>query len=117
MAVSRCRLNVRLWRNSELPWRPMSFSRALWMVSSSDPCVAAFEAYVFSIDGGAETQNESAILPLDDLEHSWLFRVSSDETGSQAQIEYRTMSCRFDPNVRVPQQIYQAPGARVRRRY
>jgi hypothetical protein len=80
------------------------------------PCVAAWEASIVQIDGGPEPQGERAIIPLDDLEHAWLFRTVSDEDGNQTEIEYRIMSCRFDSSVHVPQEVYAQPGVRVLRR-
>ena len=97
--------------------RVLLSGQAVMHGTPSAPCVAALEAAVLSVDGGPESQEESAILPLDEFEHSWLFRTAPHESGSQTHIEYRTMKCRFDPNVRLPPEVYHAPGARVRRRY
>jgi hypothetical protein len=86
--------------------------------------VAAWDA--FTLGGGPQA---TAILS-GDLTHSWLFRAAPAEPASSPgrrgdasspggatsgqlvrAIEYRPMTCRFDPSVKVPEAVWNAPGA------
>jgi hypothetical protein len=101
----------------------------------SSPCASGWDA--FSFGGGTQV---SAILT-GDLTHSWLFRIGAQEpsaataarpgaggasggaaaSGAQAAtssprellktVEYRPMTCRFDPDAKVPEAAWNAPGA------
>ncbi|HET9930580.1 MAG TPA: hypothetical protein VFQ35_07830 [Polyangiaceae bacterium] len=68
------------------------------------PCVASYEAVGLSADTGQATR-ETALILMDDLEHSVLFRRGAGDAG---QVSYRHMSCRFDPAVEVPPEVYRA---------
>jgi hypothetical protein len=97
------------------PLRLLLTAEAVMHGSPSDPCVAAFDAEVVVLDPSIGTpEQERAILPLDDLEHSWLFRKMYDPNG-EATVEYRMMSCRFDPGVEIPPETFSAAGTRVKR--
>ncbi|MFZ5895361.1 MAG: hypothetical protein ACOY0T_30175 [Myxococcota bacterium] len=72
--------------------------------SREAPCAAAYEANGLSPDSGQPTR-ESALILLDDLEHSVLFRRMP---GENAGIGYRHMSCRFDSALEVPPEVYRA---------
>ena len=73
---------------------------------------AAFDAEGLVLDASDQSPRwDRAILLLDDLEHSWMFR-SSDEGDT---IQYRSMSCRFDPSAEVPFEVYGAAGTLVQR--
>ncbi len=97
------------------PLRLLLTSDAVMHGSPSEPCVAAFDAEVVALDPTIGTpEQERAILPLDDLEHSWIFRTTYDSSG-EAVIEYRLMSCRFDGGIEIPPETFSAPGTRVRR--
>lgn len=79
-------------------------------------CAAAFDAEPVSLEGQATVRSERAILPLDDLEHAYLFRVVNRPGAQDPRVEYRLMSCRFDPGVELPPEVYRAPGTSVPRR-
>lgn len=97
------------------PLRLLLTNRAVMHGTPQDPCVAAFDAEVIQLDPGIGTpEQERAILPLDDLEHSWIFRTIYDPNG-EATVEYRMMSCRFDGGVEIPPEVYAATGTRVKR--
>ena len=81
----------------------------------SEPCVAAFEAHPADVGARAENELEAAILPLDDLEHAWLFQVRTDDASGVSGVAYRWVSCRFDPAAEVPASVYQAQGTLVPR--
>lgn len=72
-------------------------------------CATAFEAEEVPIDN-APPRHERTLLLLDDLEHSWLFRVLQDTGGGVNGVQYRTMKCHFDPDLEVPSDVYRAPG-------
>jgi hypothetical protein len=87
----------------------------------STPCAAGWEAK------GIARSSVSAVLS-GDLTRSWLFRsVPADpsrpalpekrpEPQATAAIEYRPMTCRFDPAARIPEAIWSEPGtARIER--
>jgi glutamine synthetase len=46
------------------------------------------------------------LISLDTPERSVLFRVMGD--GAATRVEYRSMNCRFDPNLDVPAEAYRA---------
>jgi hypothetical protein len=83
--------------------------------SAEAPCAASFEAAPVTIPG-ADLAPERAVLLLDDLEHAWIVRQVSDPGLERTGIEYRTMSCKFDPNLDVPEEISGAPEALAPRR-
>jgi hypothetical protein len=97
------------------PMRVLLTGQAVMHGTPKEACVAAFEAEVVSIDPtlGAPEQ-ERAILIMDDLEHSWIFRTSYGVMG-EPRVEYRSMSCRFDPSLEPPVEIFGQAGTRVRR--
>ena len=101
----------------EEPMRVMLTGQSVMHGTPDSPCTAAFEAQIVPVDGGPETQGEVAILSLPELDRSWLFRRMGDDDGYPGRIEYRPMSCRFDPSLRVPAAVYKLPGTRVRRKY
>jgi hypothetical protein len=97
------------------PLRLLLTTSAVMHGTPQDPCVAAFDADVIALDPSIGTpEQERAILPVDDLEHSWLFRTVYNPNG-EATVEYRAMSCRFDGGVEIPPETYAATGTRVKR--
>lgn len=97
------------------PLRLLLTSSAVMHGTPQDPCVAAFDAEVIALDPSIGTpEQERAVLPMDDLEHSWIFRTVYDPNG-EATVEYRMMSCRFDGGVEIPPETYGATGTRVKR--
>jgi hypothetical protein len=57
-------------------------------------------------DEGAPASRESALISPDAPERSVLFRVLGD--GAATRVEYRPMTCRFDPTLDVPAEAYRA---------
>ncbi len=117
------------------PMRALLSDSAVMYGTPDEPCIAALDAEVVPIDLGSpygaaggtigitgytptpttpETEREQAVILLDDMEHSWLFR-HVDQPGGKARVEYRVMSCRFDPSVEVPPEVYEQQGTLVRR--
>ncbi|MFT3773333.1 MAG: sialidase family protein [Minicystis sp.] len=88
-------------------------SGAVLQGTPSAPCVAAWEAPAVGRNAAG------AILP-GDLAHAWLFRFSQDvpkSAGKRAEaadpvptLEFRQMSCRYDPAARVPDAVWNEPG-------
>ncbi|AKT42356.1 hypothetical protein [Chondromyces crocatus] len=64
-----------------------------------EPCVAAWEA------SAVGTGEFTAVIP-GDLAHAWLFRARD----SRDSFEARPMACRFDPAVKLPQDVLGEPG-------
>ncbi|MCC6901162.1 MAG: hypothetical protein IT377_19470 [Polyangiaceae bacterium] len=97
------------------PMRVLLTGQAVMHGTPKDPCVAAFDAEVVAIDPSLGTpEQERAVIVMDDLEHSWIFRTTYGSIG-EARVEYRQMSCRFDPSAEPPAEIFGQPGTRVRR--
>lgn len=75
----------------------------------SSPCVSAWEAP--ALGNGA-----AAALILGDLGRAWMFRFTSDTTraakpgDSTPTLEYRAMSCRYDPAAHVPEAVWTEGG-------
>lgn len=96
------------------PLRLLMTGRAVMYGTPKSPCVAALDAEVVPLQmNEGRTQGEHAILPTDDLDHAWLFRTVSEGRGSVVQ--YRNMSCRYDPTAEVPAEAYSVQGATIRR--
>jgi hypothetical protein len=98
------------------PLRVMLTGAAVMHGTPDAACVAAFEAEIVAIDTTTVTENERAIIPLAELDASWLFRLLP-ATGEEPRVEARRMSCRFDPNLEVPIEVYQAQGTVIRRHH
>ena len=95
--------------NSDPP-RLFLSSGAVLYGTAENSCATAFDADELSFDN-ATLRRERALLLLDDLEHSWLFR-SIAETNA---VQYRTMKCHFEPDLEVPSDVYRAAGTLVPR--
>jgi hypothetical protein len=100
--------------DSAEPQRALLTSSAVLHGTAAEPCVVAYDAEPVLIDGASRDEKMRAILPVDELGNSWLFRIARDARGVSGDVEYRLMNCRLDPSVEVPQQLYRAPGTRVR---
>jgi photosystem II stability/assembly factor-like uncharacterized protein len=72
--------------------------------SPEAPCAAAFEAVGISAETGQATR-DSALILVDDMEHSVLFRRVGERSP---RIEYRNMVCRFDSTLEIPPEVYRA---------
>jgi hypothetical protein len=76
--------------------RTLLTGRAVLYGTVESPCVAAYSAMSAPADS-AQAPREGALILMDDLEHSVLFRVGGEREN--AHIEYRYMSCHFDPSL------------------
>ena len=76
-------------------------------------CATAFEAD--EIGDASTARHERVLLLLDDLEHTWLFRLVPETHGDGGRVEYRNMKCHFDPDLEVPPDIFRAEGTLVPR--
>lgn len=76
------------------------------------PCVSMFDGEPIATDG-ATAPLARVLLPVGDLSRAYLFRVGAQ--GPEAKLEYHGLSCRLDPSVEVPPELYRAPGALVPR--
>jgi hypothetical protein len=91
------------------PPRAMLSGDAVLHGTRESPCAAAFELNTPSSVPGEPGVVERGILLLDDLEHAWLLKKARDP--ERAQIQYRSMNCRFEPNLEIPEEIQRAPEA------
>ena len=93
------------------PPRALLTGDAVLYGSRTAPCAAAFE--IHPVPGGVPDPGvtEGGIVLLDDLEHAWLLRKPRDTGSEGPRIEYRGMSCRFDPALELPQEILGAAEA------
>lgn len=81
---------------------PMLTRLAVLYGTREQPCASAFEAWGAPAER-TDAVSESALVLLEDLEHSVLFRMV-EERGAR-RIEYRSMTCRFDPNLELPPEV------------
>ena len=73
------------------------------------PCAAALDADPVRLTSSGGSARERALLFPDGS--SWLFRLAAVEGGRrEARVEYRSMSCRPDPNLEPPPEVYELPG-------
>lgn len=98
------------------PPRGMITGEAVLFGSAESPCAAAFEVLPVTAGGTEPPPAERGILLLDDLEHGWLLRQLKEPGVERAGVEYRSMACRFDPNLEVPEEIRRSPEALAPRR-
>jgi hypothetical protein len=95
--------------NSDPPRLFLSSGAVLYGTPES-ACATAFDADEVA-EAGAALRRERALLLLEDLEHSWLFRSVPDSSA----VQYRTMKCHFEPDLELPADVYRAPGTLVPR--
>lgn len=96
------------------PPRLFLSSGAVLYGTPESACATAFDGEEVPIDN-APLRHERSLLLLDDLDHSWLFRLVSDSAGGASAVQYRTMKCHFDPDLEVPSDVYRAPGTSLPR--
>ena len=91
------------------PPRAMLTGDAVLHGTSEAPCAAGFEVSVVraSAERGAD---ERGVVLLDDLEHAWLLRRVDAPDGGLARVEYRGMSCRFEPGLEIPDELLGEPA-------
>lgn len=77
--------------------------------SPDTACAVAFGANALSADGTPPAR-ERALVFLDPADRSVLFRTLGDAEATR--VEYRPMTCRFDPSLEVPGEVYRALGER-----
>ena len=94
--------------DSSDPPRLFLSAGAILYGTPENACATAFDADEIAVDG-ATPRRERALLLLDELDHSWLFRSTSDSGA----VQYRTMKCHFEPDLEVPSEVYRAPGTLV----
>ncbi len=92
------------------PPRAMLTGDAVLYGTKAAPCAAAFDLHSAPGGGVDPATTEGGLLLVDDLAHAWLFRRTR-EGGEGARVEYRSMSCHFDPNLELPDEILNAPEA------
>ena len=94
-------------RDAVEPVRVLLTDAAVLHGTPDAACADAFDAEpVKSVSSSGA--RERALLSLDGP--SWLFRTTSDNSRRDARVEYRSMTCRPDPNVEVPPDVYDMPG-------
>jgi hypothetical protein len=72
-------------------------------------CAASLELNPPSTVAAEAGISERGLVLLDDLEHAWLFRKMRDPATERTRVEYRNMSCRFEPNLDVPEEVLKSP--------
>jgi hypothetical protein len=93
--------------DSAEPIKTLLSSFAVMRGSPGSACLDVLDAE--AVGPPEANGGEQAVLPYDDLEHSWLFRPSGLEEGSQ-RVQCRPMSCRLDPSIQqLPAPYLQAP--------
>ena len=105
-----------LIRDPMEPFRVMVTDAAVMFGTHDRPCAAVLDAKLESTEESSNNPRESALLPLSDLAHSWLFRSVKGRSPERPLSQYRMMNCRFDPTAEVPESVYRVAGTRVRRR-
>ena len=85
-------------------------------IDPAEPCAALLQADALPEQYGGSGEDLRALLPLGDLERAWLFRRHQEEPNAEPSVEYRTMSCHFDPQIEVPSEVLRAPGTAVLQR-
>ena len=91
------------------PPRAMITGDAVLHGTPEAPCAAAFE--IEHARATVErTADERGIVLLDDLEHAWLLRRTEAPDGGPPRVEYRSMSCRFEPGLEIPDELLGEPA-------
>jgi hypothetical protein len=91
------------------PPRAMLTGDAVLHGTPEAPCAAGFEVLMVrtNSDRGVD---ERGIVLLDDLEHAWLLRRVEAPEGGLPRVEYRGMSCRFEPGLEIPDELSGDPA-------
>jgi hypothetical protein len=95
------------------PLRTLLTGDAVLHGTPENPCAAAYDAVLVSTELEKPERAEQAILSIASLEHSWLFRMAAPSRESLPVLEYRTMSCHWDPSTEVPIEVFREPGTLV----
>ncbi|HTA92798.1 MAG TPA: hypothetical protein VK745_24640 [Polyangiaceae bacterium] len=99
--------------NSDAPRLFLSSGFVLYG-TPENACSTAFDGDEIPVDAAAP-RHERVLILLDDLEHSWLFRLVGDSNATPPALQYRTLKCHFEPDLDVPSDVYRAPGTLVPR--
>jgi hypothetical protein len=91
------------------PPRAMLTGDAVLHGTPESPCAAAFEIDAVRM-GSERPADERGIVLLDDLEHAWLLRRIEAQDGEPPRVEYRSMSCRFEPGIEIPEELLGDPA-------
>jgi photosystem II stability/assembly factor-like uncharacterized protein len=86
------------------PPRAMLSGDAVLHGTQEAPCVAAFELETVRSSADRDVEERGIVL-LDDLEHAWLLRRTLGQDSSGPRVEYRSMSCRFEPGLELPEEL------------
>ena len=95
-------------RDAVEPLRVFLTDEAVLYGTPQSPCLAAFDADLVRIAPGTSGARERALIFPDDP--SWLFRLAPDSARREPRVEYRSMSCRPDPSLELPPEVYEMPG-------
>ncbi len=98
------------------PPRSLVTGDAVLFGSAEEPCAASYELVPVTGTAAEPAAPERGVLLLDNLSHAWLVRQVREPSAERASIEYRTMACRFEPNLEVPEEILKSPEALAPRR-
>jgi hypothetical protein len=90
------------------PPRAMLTGDGVLYGSADAPCAAALE--LEPVRSGTERPaDERGIVLLDDLEHAWLVRRVDQQEAGAPRVEYRGMSCRYEPGLEIPEELLGEP--------
>ncbi|HEX7668141.1 MAG TPA: hypothetical protein VF395_01090, partial [Polyangiaceae bacterium] len=99
------------------PQRVLLTDDAVLHGTPTSPCAAAYEATLVSSEAGTGpgpgAAGEEGIVFVDPGERSWLFRLGKTATDPASALEYRSMSCRFDPAAEVPIEVFREKGTLI----
>ena len=90
------------------PLRTFLTDAAILYGSPESPCLGAFDTDLVRVTSAASGARERALVFADGP--SWLFRLAPDSARREPRVEYRSMSCRPDPNLELPPEVYEMPG-------
>jgi hypothetical protein len=90
------------------PLRVFLTDAAVLYGSPESPCLAAFDTDLVRVASPTSGARERALLFPDGP--SWLFRLAPDSARREPRVEYRPMTCRPDPNLELPTEVYEMPG-------
>ena len=99
--------------NSDAP-RLFLSSGAVLYGTPENPCATALDAEEIPVDN-APPRHERVLLLLDDLEHTWLFRLIGDPNSGPPGVQFRSLKCHFEQDLEFPSDVYRAPGTLVPR--
>lgn len=90
------------------PLRTFLTDAAILYGTPQSPCLGAFDTDLVRVTSAASGARERALVFADGP--SWLFRLAPDSARREPRVEYRSMTCRPDPNLELPPEVYEMPG-------